>query len=91
VVNVGGGSNVSMLDVLECAAEITGREVPVQREAPQPGDVEATLADLAKARDLLGYQPVISLADGMRLQWKWLLSGDTGDEPVPGSPGTTAG
>ncbi|MEO3812789.1 NAD-dependent epimerase/dehydratase family protein [Sphaerisporangium sp. B11E5] len=86
VVNVGGGSDVSMLDVLDCAAGIAGREVPVRREGRQPGDVESTLADLTKARDLLGYQPVISLADGMRLQWKWLLSED-GDEHA----GATAG
>ncbi|MFC6086322.1 NAD-dependent epimerase/dehydratase family protein [Sphaerisporangium aureirubrum] len=91
VVNVGGGSNVSMLEVLDRAAEITGRDFPVRREARQPGDVEATLADLAKARDLLGYQPVISLADGMRLQWKWLLSREPDDEPAPGTLGATAG
>ncbi|WP_223167231.1 NAD-dependent epimerase/dehydratase family protein [Nonomuraea sp. SYSU D8015] len=74
VVNVGGGRTFSMLHVLECAAEITGLDVPVVHEARQPGDVEATEADLTKARELLGYEPATPLVEGMSQQWKWLLS-----------------
>ncbi|MGH3389962.1 MAG: NAD-dependent epimerase/dehydratase family protein [Actinomadura sp.] len=73
-VNVGGGRSVSMLDVLECAAMLAGRDVPVVRDASQPGDVDVTEADLTKARDLLGYAPSVPLAEGMRRQWEWLAA-----------------
>ncbi|MFD8564651.1 NAD-dependent epimerase/dehydratase family protein [Streptosporangium canum] len=74
VVNIGGGRSVSMLDVLACAAQVTGREVPVLRDARQLGDVDATEADLTRARDLLGYEPSTPLAEGMSQQWKWISS-----------------
>jgi UDP-glucuronate 4-epimerase len=74
VVNVGGGRTVSMLEVLECAAEVTGRQVPVVSEERQAGDVEATEADLGKARLLLGYEPAVCLEDGIGRQWRWFRS-----------------
>nr|WP_269750624.1 NAD-dependent epimerase/dehydratase family protein [Microbispora sp. ATCC PTA-5024] len=88
-VNVGGGTSVSTLDMLRRGAEITGRDVPVVREAAQPGDVEATDADLTKARDLLGYQPAVPLTEGMERQWRWLLARDAVEGAVGGA--VTAG
>ncbi len=44
------------------------------RRVAQPGDVDATAADLTKARDLLGYQPQVDLAEGLRRQWEWLTA-----------------
>jgi UDP-glucuronate 4-epimerase len=73
VVNVGGGHSVSMLDVLACATQITGRDVPVTRDADRPGDVDITEADLTKAREVLGYVPSVSLAEGIERQWRFLL------------------
>ncbi|WP_326823990.1 NAD-dependent epimerase/dehydratase family protein [Streptosporangium sp. NBC_01756] len=74
VVNVGGGRSVSMLDVLACAAQVTGQDVPILRDVTQLGDVDTTEADLTRARKLLGYEPSTSLAEGMGQQWKWITS-----------------
>jgi nucleoside-diphosphate-sugar epimerase len=74
VVNVGGGRTYSMLHVLECAAEVTGLDIPVVREGKQPGDVEATEADVTKAKELLRYRPSVSLIEGMSQQWTWIRS-----------------
>ncbi|MEU2268482.1 NAD-dependent epimerase/dehydratase family protein [Streptomyces olindensis] len=71
-VNVGGGDSVSVLDVLSRIAEITGAEVPVHGDTHQPGDVQVTEADLTKARELLGYEPSVTLAEGIRRQWRSL-------------------
>ncbi|MFD7056811.1 NAD-dependent epimerase/dehydratase family protein [Streptomyces mirabilis] len=71
-VNVGGGNSVSVLDVLNLIADITGAAVPVHSDAHQPGDVQVTEADLTKARELLGYEPSVSLNEGIERQWKWL-------------------
>lgn len=71
-VNVGGGDSVSVLDVLNRIADITGAEVPVHDDTHQPGDVQVTEADLAKARALLGYEASVTLNEGIERQWKWL-------------------
>jgi nucleoside-diphosphate-sugar epimerase len=74
VVNVGGGRTSSMQHVLDCAAEITGFDIPIIRASRQSGDVETTAADLTKAERLLRYRPSTSLIEGMTSQWKWALN-----------------
>ena len=61
-------------DVLAAIARLAGAEVPVLRRVAQPGDVDATAADLTRARDLLGYEPQVDLAEGLRRQWEWLAA-----------------
>jgi UDP-glucuronate 4-epimerase len=72
VVNVGSGRTTTLADALECVATFAGRPVPVLRRLAQAGDVDATWADLARARGLLSYEPKVTLADGLRRQWEWL-------------------
>ncbi|GAA4057882.1 MULTISPECIES: NAD-dependent epimerase/dehydratase family protein [Actinomadura] len=77
-VNVGGGAGVSLRELLDLAAEVTGRPVPVIDDVPQRGDVAVTCADLAKARDLLGHVPATGLAEGLARQWEHLTAAVTG-------------
>ena len=72
VTNVGGGSSVSMIDVISMAQRVTGNPVPLTAVAAQAGDVPATAADLTLARLLLGYQPRTDLHAGMTRQADWL-------------------
>jgi len=72
VVNIGGGTSVRMLDVLDLAHEVTGQPVPILNADPQAGDVAATQADLTLAHRLLGYRPSIGLREGMARQAEWL-------------------
>jgi UDP-glucuronate 4-epimerase len=81
VVNVGGGDSVSVLDVLRRVADITGTVVPVHDDTHQPGDVQVTEADLTKALELLGYEPSVTLTEGIERQWQ-SLSTDVADSGV---------
>jgi nucleoside-diphosphate-sugar epimerase len=72
VVNVGGGSSVSMIELIELVQEVTGRSIRVERLPAHPGDVPATAADLTRARAILGYQPAVSLFSGLTRQARWL-------------------
>lgn len=74
VINVGGGSSVTMLDVVDLATAVTGRPVPIVTAAAQAGDVAATEADLSLARRLLGYRPQVGLREGMARQTHWLTA-----------------
>jgi UDP-glucuronate 4-epimerase len=76
VVNVASGRSVPLSEARKAVARLAGTEVPAQRRAAQPGDVDATTADLTKARELLGYQPEVTLDDGLRRQWEWLAAQD---------------
>jgi nucleoside-diphosphate-sugar epimerase len=76
VVNVASGHSVPLAQAVRAIALLAGTEVPALRRAAQPGDADATFADLGKARDLLGYQPRVDLAEGLRRQWEWLSAVD---------------
>jgi UDP-glucuronate 4-epimerase len=76
VVNVASGQSVPLIQALRTIALLANAEVPSLRRAAQPGDTDATAADLAKAHDLLGYQPRIDLTSGLRQQWEWITRRD---------------
>jgi nucleoside-diphosphate-sugar epimerase len=71
IVNVGGGEEATMNEVLRLAEDIAGRPLTVERLPAAPGDVRRTKADTALARRLLGWEPTTSLAEGLRVQWEW--------------------
>jgi nucleoside-diphosphate-sugar epimerase len=91
VVNVGGGSSVTLIDVIRLAHEVTGQPVPLTAVEPQPGDVPATAADLSVARSLLRYRPECPLRTGMQLQTLWLrlLPPELVDRFAPAEPALT--
>jgi len=80
--NLGTGRGYSVLEVIECARQVTGREIPLQIEPPRPGDPARLIADPSKAKSLLGWQPAVSdLRSIVSSAWEWLLrhpSGYTG-------------
>ena len=77
VVNVAGGRRVSLNQLLAAVGELCGRSLPARYEAARAGDVRDSLADLARARTLLGYEPVFTLREGlMRTIESFRKSGD---------------
>lgn len=68
VANVAGGRAVSvnrLAAAVPAAAGLAADAVEVRHEAPRPGDVRHSLADLARAGDLLGYEPAVGLDEGL--------------------------
>ena len=74
VYNVGGGSRVTVNELLALIEQVTGRRLSVERTPAEPGDVRATLADCSSARQDLGFTPRVSLKEGLEQQWAWLNS-----------------
>jgi nucleoside-diphosphate-sugar epimerase len=72
VYNVGGGSRVSVNHVVEVIGRVTGRQPIVEVESAQPGDMRHTYADTSLARADLGFQPQISLEEGLKAEYQWL-------------------
>ena len=71
VVNIAGGSNAVMADVIELISELAGAPVPLERTPSQAGDVLRTGGSIDKAVKLLGWQPEVSLRDGLAAELEW--------------------
>jgi UDP-N-acetylglucosamine/UDP-N-acetyl-alpha-D-glucosaminouronate 4-epimerase len=65
VVNVAGGTPVSLLDLVAILSEIVGRALRPVHEAPRPGDVRHSAAALERARTVLGWQPRVAIREGL--------------------------
>jgi UDP-glucose 4-epimerase len=77
--NLGTGNGYSVLEVIECAREITGREIPVRMELPRAGDPARLIADPARAKAVLGWAPAVSdLHSIVRSAWEWRLRNPAG-------------
>ena len=74
VYNVGGGSRVSMNEILDVMAECTGKAPDVQRGETQRGDMRDTFADTTRAKTDLGFSPRVILRDGILAEYQWLKS-----------------
>jgi UDP-glucuronate 4-epimerase len=74
VINVGGGSNVSLLEVINIANSLAGRDIRLQQDHARSGDVLTTRADLHRAREVLGWQPRVDLHTGLRAHMQALTA-----------------
>ena len=72
VLNIGGGVQASMSDVIRELGRLTGRRVPVDHQAAQIGDVRRTAGDTSRARQSIGWRPRVSLRDGLRSELDWV-------------------
>jgi UDP-glucose 4-epimerase len=71
-INLGSGSELTVNDLARTVAEIAGRpDAAIVHDEPRPGDVLRLYADMSQARSLLGYEPRIPLADGLRQLLSW--------------------
>lgn len=69
IVNLGSGDGYSVREVLSTIREVTGREVPAHVGQRRAGDPARLIASNAKAREILGWQPELTLADMVRDAW----------------------
>lgn len=72
VYNIGGGSRVSINEVLEMIGRVSGRRPVVKVDSAQKGDMRHTYADTSLAHTDLGFVPSVGLEDGLSAELKWL-------------------
>lgn len=69
--NVGGGEVVTLNRVVALLEQLTGKQARIERRPARPGDQQHTAADITRIREKLGYQPRVSVAEGLRAQAAW--------------------
>jgi UDP-glucose 4-epimerase len=72
VINLATGTRTTLNELLGALKQITGRpEVEAEYRDPRVGDVRHSLADITRARDLLGFEPQVGLEEGLRNTLEW--------------------
>jgi len=66
ILNVAAGSPASVNRLADLIGEIVGRTPEKRYEPPRPGEIRDSWADIAAAGDVLGYEPTVALANGLR-------------------------
>ena len=69
--NVGGGTEVSMLEALETLGRVANRRIEVIREPRRQGDAGRTAADTTRIREAIGWAPTTPFEEGLAAQWRW--------------------
>ena len=71
--NLGTGSGLSVMQILEAARKVTGHPIPAEVVSRRPGDPPRLIADSTRARQELGWKPQFENAEAIIASvWKWL-------------------
>jgi UDP-N-acetylglucosamine/UDP-N-acetyl-alpha-D-glucosaminouronate 4-epimerase len=71
VINVATGGRISLNELLRTMNRIVGTKTEAIYQEPRAGDVRDSQADITKARQLLGYRPLVALEEGLRHTIEW--------------------
>jgi UDP-N-acetylglucosamine/UDP-N-acetyl-alpha-D-glucosaminouronate 4-epimerase len=72
VINIANGERITLNQLLAELKELTGKpDVVADYRKPRAGDVRHSLADISRARELLGFEPRVDLRTGLQLTIDW--------------------
>jgi UDP-glucose 4-epimerase len=71
VINIACGQAVTVNEVIDIINELLGKNIKSIYDAPRPGDVKHSLADITLAKKLIGFKPKISFRQGLEKAIEW--------------------
>lgn len=72
VINVANGQRITLNELLAEIKDLTGNhDLSAEYLEPRAGDVKHSLADITRARELLGFEPTVDLRTGLQLTMEW--------------------
>lgn len=71
IFNLARGESIELIKFIDELEKSLGKKTKKNMMALQPGDVQSTSADISKARKKLGYDPQISISEGIENFAKW--------------------
>lgn len=72
VFNVACGQSISLLDLVGAVQELMpDKRLQIQHLPSRSGDVRDSLADVSRAREVLGYEPKVSFREGIARTFEW--------------------
>jgi UDP-glucose 4-epimerase len=77
--NLGTGTGTTVKELLAAISAVSGRPFPVEYVGRRDGDSTSLVADNARAREVLGWQPRFNLEEIIRSAWHWHSRTNHGD------------
>lgn len=74
VINLGGHEVITMNNLIAMLENQTGKKAIIERHPPNLADMFTNQADVTKARQLLDWQPLVSLQEGLEQLVGWYLT-----------------
>lgn len=74
IINLGGHESISMNDLISMIEEILGKKADIIHAPYHKADIRNSLADVSKARRVLGWEPKVGLDEGVRSMIDWYLA-----------------
>ncbi|MHC4706900.1 MAG: SDR family oxidoreductase [Planctomycetota bacterium] len=71
VVNIACGEAVTVNETINIINELVGKQIKPQYDAPRPGDIKHSLADISAAEELIDYRPTVSFGEGLQTAIDW--------------------
>ena len=71
VFNIGGGSRISVNDLIKLMADVLEKKAKIKNIEKQKGDVGDTLADVSKAKKELRWKPKVKIEEGLKKFVEW--------------------
>ncbi len=71
IINLGNNKPIALNDFIKTIEEITGKKAIIKEEPMPKADVPITYADISKAKELLDFEPVTQIREGMAKFWEW--------------------
>lgn len=72
IYNVGSGNGLSTMELLQRIEAIVGHAPPLDRKAARNFDVPELVLDASRIREELGWEPRVSLDEGLKRTWEWM-------------------
>jgi dTDP-glucose 4,6-dehydratase len=88
-INIGSGREIKIRDLALLMAKLLGKRVDIETDPTRfrPFDVERLCCDYSKAKRILGWEPRVSLEDGLRRTMEWIAKNPVRfKEPFKGWP-----
>jgi UDP-N-acetylglucosamine 4-epimerase len=71
VFNIAAGERTSLNQLFEMLKEIGGSDLAPKYGPERKGDVKHSLADISKAKNLIGYNPSVNVKQGLKTAFEW--------------------
>lgn len=71
-IQIGPSVCTSIAEIAETVVRISGKDITPFYDTSKPEGDKARSADYSKAREILGWEPKVSLEDGLRRQYEWI-------------------
>jgi UDP-glucose 4-epimerase len=82
-INLGSGVEISINELAATVAAVAGRpDTPLTHDIDRPGDVRRLFAEMSQARTVLGYEPRVTLRDGLGRLLEWYRSAGVSAEQL---------